>query len=59
MINEFNTSRELRSLALGIYVIGYALGPLFLAPFSEYVGRYPVYLTTYFICKHITLRSSQ
>ena len=51
MIRELNTSRELINLALGIYLIGYAIGPLFLAPFSEYIGRYPVYVISYFICK--------
>ena len=31
-------------LALSIYVLSYALGPLTLAPFSEIVGRRPIWL---------------
>ncbi|OAP65784.1 hypothetical protein AYL99_01756 [Fonsecaea erecta] len=35
-------SRVLGSLMITIYVLGYAIGPLFLAPLSEIYGRYPV-----------------
>lgn len=55
MISRLHTSSELVELGLGLYVIGYAIGPLFLAPFSEFVGRYQVYVVTYFICKLIYL----
>ena len=55
MISRLHTSRELVELGLGLYVVGYAIGPLFLAPFSEFVGRYQVYVVTYFICKFIYL----
>ncbi|OAG36431.1 hypothetical protein AYO21_09416 [Fonsecaea monophora] len=36
------SSRVLGSLMITIYVLGYAVGPLFLAPLSEIYGRYPV-----------------
>ncbi len=40
-----NTSTILASLAVSIFVLGFALGPLVLSPLSEIYGRYPV-LTT-------------
>ena len=51
-----NTMKELNepsqvvgSLMVTIYVLGYAIGPLFLAPLSEIYGRYPVViLSTWF-----------
>ncbi|TIA91406.1 hypothetical protein E3P99_01067 [Wallemia hederae] len=60
LIEQLNTSSTLFELGLGIYVIGYALGPLFLAPFSELVGRYRVYVVSYFIfmCMFITISLS-
>lgn len=36
------TSQSIGSLMITIYLMGYALGPLFLAPLSEIYGRYPV-----------------
>ena len=35
-------SQAVGSLMITIYLLGYALGPLFLAPLSEIYGRYPV-----------------
>ncbi|TIA82263.1 hypothetical protein E3P98_01499 [Wallemia ichthyophaga] len=60
LIEQLNTSSTLFELGLGIYVIGYALGPLFLAPFSEIIGRYRVYVVSYFIfmCMFITISLS-
>ncbi|PWO30624.1 AraJ, Arabinose efflux permease [Pyrenophora tritici-repentis] len=35
-----NTSQLLGSFAVSVYVLGFALGPLFLSPLSEIYGRY-------------------
>lgn len=37
------TNRDIGSLSVSIYLLGYAFGPLFLAPLSELYGRLPVY----------------
>lgn len=42
MADLHEPSRVLGSLMITIYVLGYAIGPLFLAPLSEIYGRYPV-----------------
>lgn len=36
------TSKTIGALMISIYVLGYAVGPLFLAPLSEMYGRVPV-----------------
>ncbi|RSM00579.1 hypothetical protein CDV31_011745 [Fusarium ambrosium] len=36
-------NRNLGSFSVSIYLLGYAFGPLFLAPLSELYGRLPVY----------------
>ncbi|PGG99750.1 hypothetical protein AJ80_09294 [Polytolypa hystricis UAMH7299] len=42
-LQEFNEpSQILGSFMVTIFVLGYAVGPLFLAPLSEIYGRYPV-----------------
>ena len=41
---EFNsTDQQLASFVVSIYVLGYALGPIVLAPMSELYGRLPLY----------------
>lgn len=43
MAAELNvTSSSLQNMILSIYVLAYAIGPLFLGPTSEIVGRAPV-----------------
>ena len=42
MAELHETSNAIGSLMITIYLMGYALGPLFLAPLSEIYGRYPV-----------------
>jgi len=37
------TSPTVASFVVSIYILGYALGPLFIAPLSEVYGRLPVY----------------
>jgi multidrug resistance protein len=44
ILRDFNsTSQTVGSFIVSIYVLGYALGPLFIAPMSEVYGRLPVY----------------
>ena len=38
-----STDATIASFIVSIYILGYALGPLFLAPMSEVYGRLPVY----------------
>ncbi|BGP30492.1 hypothetical protein JCM10296v2_002247 [Rhodotorula toruloides] len=45
----FKTSVTIVTLGLSLYVLGFALGPLLWAPFSEQWGRRPVFLVTYFL----------
>ncbi|KAH8078023.1 polyamine transporter [Filobasidium floriforme] len=46
---EFNVSAEVVTVGLSLYVLGFAIGPLFTAPLSEFFGRRPVYLVSWFI----------
>jgi MFS family permease len=44
LMREFhNTSSELSAFVVSIYVLGFAYGPIFLAPLSEIYGRQPIY----------------
>jgi hypothetical protein len=44
LMTEFNSNNEeLASFVVSIYVLGFAVGPLILAPLSEIYGRLPVY----------------
>jgi len=41
---EFNsTNQELASFVVSVYILGYAFGPLLIAPLSELYGRLPLY----------------
>lgn len=44
---DFQISRIVATLGLSIFVVGLGLGPLFLAPLSEFYGRRPVYLVAF------------
>jgi MFS family permease len=44
---NFGIAYEVGTLQLSLYVLGLALGPMFLAPLSEYFGRSPVYIISY------------
>lgn len=46
---EFYVSAEITTLALSLYVLGFAVGPVLLAPLSEYFGRQPVYVVSWFV----------
>ena len=43
---DFGVSEVTESLATGIFLIGFGVGALFAGPFSETVGRNPVYIAT-------------
>lgn len=56
MMNTFHSdSVDLASFAVSIYILGYALGPLFIAPLSELYGRVPVYHVCTFFFMVFTL----
>ena len=44
---DFDVSSEVATLGLSMYVLGLALGPMTLAPLSEYYGRSLVYILSY------------
>ncbi|EXJ76294.1 uncharacterized protein A1O5_00802 [Cladophialophora psammophila CBS 110553] len=47
VLKDFNShSIEMASLVVSVYVLGYAFGPLVIAPLSEVYGRKPLYITT-------------
>ncbi|GAA5861875.1 hypothetical protein JCM5353_007126, partial [Sporobolomyces roseus] len=43
MMRDLNCSKELATLGLSIFPLGFGIGPLFTAPLSESYGRYPLY----------------
>lgn len=43
---EFGVSQVVESMATGLFLIGFGFGALFSGPFSETVGRNPVYIVT-------------
>lgn len=47
MEEEFGISRELATVGLTTYVCGLGLGPMFLAPLSEFYGRRIIYLSAF------------
>ncbi|KAF1989397.1 synaptic vesicle transporter [Aulographum hederae CBS 113979] len=46
-IAEFNTSQEVVTLGVSLFVLGFAIGPLLFAPLSEIYGRQILYTATY------------
>lgn len=44
---SFRVSPEVATIGLVVYVFGLGVGPLLLAPLSEYFGRSPVYLVSW------------
>ncbi|GJN87183.1 hypothetical protein Rhopal_000128-T1 [Rhodotorula paludigena] len=49
LVAYFKEDTVVITLGLSIYVLGFALGPLLWAPFSEQWGRRPVFICTYFL----------
>ncbi|PGH02024.1 hypothetical protein AJ80_08918 [Polytolypa hystricis UAMH7299] len=48
IMESFGVSKVVANLGLTLFILGYALGPMILAPLSEFpaVGRNPVYIST-------------
>ncbi|KFY93871.1 hypothetical protein V500_03499 [Pseudogymnoascus sp. VKM F-4518 (FW-2643)] len=44
---EFNVSSEVITLGVSLFVLGFAIGPLFWAPLSEMYGRQILFICTY------------
>ncbi|KAH7059042.1 major facilitator superfamily domain-containing protein [Macrophomina phaseolina] len=49
LIEEFGVSAEVGTVGLSMYILGFAIGPLMLAPLSEYFGRNPVYVWSWLL----------
>ncbi|OAL30037.1 hypothetical protein AYO20_08941 [Fonsecaea nubica] len=50
VMKDFHSnSEDLASFSVSVYVLGYAFGPLFIAPMSELYGRLPVYHVNTFL----------
>ncbi|KAH8727552.1 major facilitator superfamily domain-containing protein [Phaeosphaeriaceae sp. PMI808] len=47
VMTEFHVSQEIVTLGVSLFVLGFALGPLLWAPFSELYGRQIVFVGTY------------
>ena len=47
---DFGVSSEVATLGLSMTVLAFALGPMTLAPLSEYYGRSPIYVGSYGAC---------
>ncbi|KAI5288832.1 hypothetical protein KEM54_004808 [Ascosphaera aggregata] len=47
IIPRFHASRELATLGLSSFIFGMGIGPLFLAPLSEFYGRRWVYIVSF------------
>ena len=47
IIMTFNTTQEIFTLGISLFVLGFAIGPLLWAPLSELFGRQILYITTY------------
>ncbi len=47
IISEFGASQEIVTLGVALFVLGFAIGPLFWAPLSELYGRQILFFITY------------
>ncbi|KAL1955367.1 hypothetical protein VTO42DRAFT_8649 [Malbranchea cinnamomea] len=47
LTKEFQCSRIVATLGLSFFILGLGIGPLFLAPLSEYFGRRIIYITSF------------
>ncbi|TFK19031.1 spermine transporter [Coprinopsis marcescibilis] len=55
---EFETTQIITNLTVTCFVIGFGIGPLFLAPLSEIFGRTPIYCLSIFFYFIFTLPSA-
>ena len=44
---EFHTNREVATVGLTTFVVGLMIGPMLLAPLSEFYGRRPIYIGSF------------
>lgn len=49
LTSSFDVSSEIGTVGLSMYILGFAVGPLMLAPLSEYFGRNPIYMLSWFL----------
>ncbi|KKF94757.1 putative drug/proton antiporter YHK8 [Ceratocystis platani] len=49
IMREFNISREIAVLGLSLFVLGLSFGPMLLSPMSEFYGRRPIYISSWFM----------
>ncbi|KAI9718792.1 MAG: hypothetical protein M1812_003966 [Candelaria pacifica] len=47
LTEEFHCSRIVATLGLSLFVVGLGLGPMLLAPLSEFYGRRPIYIVSF------------
>ncbi|KAF2094808.1 MFS general substrate transporter [Rhizodiscina lignyota] len=47
LMEDFGSGEEVTTLGLALFVLGFAIGPLFWAPLSELYGRQILYITTF------------
>lgn len=47
ILEQFQCSKEVATLGVSLFVLGFAVGPLLWAPLSELFGRQILYITTY------------
>ncbi|PPR07179.1 hypothetical protein CVT26_012609 [Gymnopilus dilepis] len=52
---ELHTQQEITNLTVTCFVMGFGIGPLFMAPLSEVVGRRPIYCVSMFLYFIFTL----
>ena len=48
MMEQFDVSQEVATLGISLFVLGFAIGPLFWAPLSEMYGRQVLFIGCYF-----------
>ncbi|KAL5627305.1 hypothetical protein BROUX41_003458 [Berkeleyomyces rouxiae] len=48
-MREFDVSREVAVLGLSLFVLGLSFGPMLLSPLSEFYGRRPIYISSWFM----------
>lgn len=49
LTSSFDVSPEVGTVGLSMYILGFAVGPLLLAPLSEFYGRNPVYMLSWLL----------
>lgn len=47
VMRDFHVNEVIFTLGLSLFVLGFALGPLLWAPFSELYGRQPIFIITF------------